>query len=194
MGRELVVCVVAQLFELVAGAGCSQSVVTKPAGRLVRPSPSISTTNLSPFLPTLQSRFSSVLRLIDPFLQNISALSPIAHHEARHQCYERMVMVMTSSPLSLAPDPRLNRPILTLSGPHHSTVVSGFAIVILSVVASLYRTNHEEFMGSVDDPEDGKAVAGTIFTAVIVYAVMLSAPFPAPTVTDSFAELCAEVE
>lgn len=49
--------------------------------------------------------------------------------------------------------------------------MSAFAIVILSVVAGLYRSNHEEFMGGREDPEDGKAVAGTIFTAVIVYAV-----------------------
>jgi hypothetical protein len=46
-----------------------------------------------------------------------------------------------------------------------------FAIIILSVIAGLYRSGHEEFVGGNDDPEDGKAVAGTIFTAVIVYAV-----------------------
>ena len=48
-----------------------------------------------------------------------------------------------------------------------------FAIVILSTLAGLYKSGHEEFVG--DDkgptPEEGKAVAGTIFTAVIVYAV-----------------------
>lgn len=36
-------------------------------------------------------------------------------------------------------------------------------------------------MGGIDDPEDGKAVAGTIFTAVIVYAVrhrLVVAPTP----------------
>ena len=49
--------------------------------------------------------------------------------------------------------------------------MSAFAIIILSVVASLYRSGHEEFGGSINDPDDGKAVAGTVFTAVIVYAV-----------------------
>jgi hypothetical protein len=49
--------------------------------------------------------------------------------------------------------------------------VSVFAIVILSIIAGLYRSGHEEFVGGQEDPEDGKAVAGTIFTAVIVYAV-----------------------
>lgn len=53
----------------------------------------------------------------------------------------------------------------------HSVVVSVFAIVILSALGGLYRNNHEEFVGGIDDPEDGKAVAGPIFTAVIVYAV-----------------------
>lgn len=54
-----------------------------------------------------------------------------------------------------------------------STVVSAFAIIILSVLAVLYRSGHEEFAGTLDDPEPEKlgAIAGTIFTAVIVYAV-----------------------
>lgn len=49
--------------------------------------------------------------------------------------------------------------------------MSVFAIVILSIIASLYRSGHEGFGGSINDPDDGKAVAGTIFTAVVVYAV-----------------------
>ena len=32
-------------------------------------------------------------------------------------------------------------------------------------------------MGSIDDPPDGKAVAGTVFAAVTVYAVCLSSSF-----------------
>lgn len=58
---------------------------------------------------------------------------------------------------------------LTLSA--GSTVISVFAIIILSILGGLYRSDHEEFMGGRDDPKDGKVVAGTIFTAVIVYAV-----------------------
>ncbi len=34
-----------------------------------------------------------------------------------------------------------------------------------------YGVRHETMMGSVSDPEDGKGVAGTIYTAVIVYVV-----------------------
>ena len=62
-----------------------------------------------------------------------------------------------------------------------STVLSVFAIVILSIIALLYRTGHEEFVGGQDDPEDGKAVAGTIFTAVIVYAVRNTEPQTPPS-------------
>lgn len=54
-----------------------------------------------------------------------------------------------------------------------STVLSVFAIVILSVLALLYRSNHEQLMGSVNDPTDGKAVSRTVFTAVFVYIVRL---------------------
>lgn len=50
-------------------------------------------------------------------------------------------------------------------------MVSVFAIVILSVLAMLYRSGHEEFTGGIEDPADGKAVAGTVFIAVLVYAV-----------------------
>ncbi|KAI1134386.1 hypothetical protein F5Y05DRAFT_417258 [Hypoxylon sp. FL0543] len=52
-------------------------------------------------------------------------------------------------------------------------VISVFAIVILSILGGLFRSNHHEFVGGTDDPKDGKAVAGTVFTAVIVYAAFL---------------------
>lgn len=54
-----------------------------------------------------------------------------------------------------------------------STVISFFAIIILSVLALLYRSNHEQLMGSTNDPTDGKAVSRTVFTAVFVYIVRL---------------------
>jgi len=52
-------------------------------------------------------------------------------------------------------------------------VLSVFAIVILSTIAALFNSGHETMMGSVSDPEDGKGVAGTIYTAVIVYVFFL---------------------
>ncbi|KAL2756855.1 hypothetical protein ACRALDRAFT_1056021 [Sodiomyces alcalophilus JCM 7366] len=50
------------------------------------------------------------------------------------------------------------------------TVISVFAIVILGVLGILYNSNHHGLLGGIEDPENGPAVAGTIFVAVIVYA------------------------
>lgn len=63
------------------------------------------------------------------------------------------------------------RPVSNLAS--NSTVVAAFGIPILSVLAILYRTGHEEFTGSTDgpNPDQGKVMAGNIFMAVIVYAV-----------------------
>jgi ribonuclease kappa len=60
-------------------------------------------------------------------------------------------------------------PTLTLN----SIVMSVFAIVILSVIGALFKSNHHSMMGSTEDPKDGAAVAVTVFSAVIVYAVGL---------------------
>ncbi|OAA48725.1 hypothetical protein NOR_01975 [Metarhizium rileyi] len=67
------------------------------------------------------------------------------------------------------------KPVVSAMHAWSCTVISVFAIIILSVLAALYRSGHEELVGGVDDPkpEEGKAVAGTIFTAVIVYAAFL---------------------
>ncbi|KAF5125569.1 hypothetical protein E5D57_010257 [Metarhizium anisopliae] len=67
------------------------------------------------------------------------------------------------------------KPVVSAMHAWSCTVISVFAILILSVLAGLYRTGHEEFVGGVGDPSpvEGKAVAGTIFTAVIVYAGLL---------------------
>lgn len=58
-----------------------------------------------------------------------------------------------------------------LSNPECSFVLSIFAIIILSVLGLVYKNGHEEFVGGIDDPEDGSAVASTIFVAVFVYIV-----------------------
>ncbi|KAJ8107006.1 hypothetical protein ONZ43_g6871 [Nemania bipapillata] len=54
-------------------------------------------------------------------------------------------------------------------------VISVFAIVILSVIGTLYRSRHHEFVGGIEDPDNTSEVSSTIFTAVIVYAVCLQA-------------------
>ncbi|QYT00888.1 hypothetical protein H0G86_007951 [Trichoderma simmonsii] len=65
------------------------------------------------------------------------------------------------------------KPIVSSMQAWSCTVISFFAIIILSVLALLYRSNHEQLMGSTNDPTDGKAVSRTVFTAVFVYIVRL---------------------
>lgn len=57
-----------------------------------------------------------------------------------------------------------------------SIVISIFAIVILSILGSLFSKNHHSVMGSEDDPEDGSAVAGAVFGAVGIYGVSFDFP------------------
>jgi len=58
----------------------------------------------------------------------------------------------------------------------NSIVISCFAIVILSVIGALFKANHHSMVGTINDPKDGAAVAGTVFSAVIVYAVRPTTP------------------
>ena len=53
----------------------------------------------------------------------------------------------------------------------YSIVISCFAIVILSVIGALFKANHHSMTGTIEDPENHAAVAATVFSAVIVYAV-----------------------
>lgn len=55
------------------------------------------------------------------------------------------------------------------------TVISAFAIIILSILGGLYRGNHHEFVGGKEDPTPSETpeVAATIFIAVLVYAGFL---------------------
>lgn len=52
-----------------------------------------------------------------------------------------------------------------------STVISVFAIIILSVLGLLFKSEHHELVGAEDDPENGPEVAATILLAVFIYAV-----------------------
>jgi len=51
------------------------------------------------------------------------------------------------------------------------TILSLAAIIILSGIAMLFWNGHESMMGSINDPKDGKAVAKTLFSSAVVYAV-----------------------
>ncbi|RHZ71695.1 hypothetical protein CDV55_108100 [Aspergillus turcosus] len=62
------------------------------------------------------------------------------------------------------------KPVVSVLNAWSCVVISAFAIVILSVLGSLYKSEHHGFVGSETDPEDGGAVAASIFTAVIIYA------------------------
>ncbi|CAK7231868.1 hypothetical protein SCUCBS95973_008068 [Sporothrix curviconia] len=52
-------------------------------------------------------------------------------------------------------------------------VISVFAIIILSIMGLLFKSNHHEMVGGVEDPDNGPEVAATIFIAVLVYAGFL---------------------
>ena len=56
----------------------------------------------------------------------------------------------------------------------NSIVISTFAIVILSIIGAMFANGNHSMMGSEEDPEDGGAVAASVFGAVIVYAVGLN--------------------
>jgi hypothetical protein len=60
----------------------------------------------------------------------------------------------------------------------NSIVISVFAIVILSVIGALFKSNHHSMTGSTEDPKNPAAVAATVFSAVIVYVVCFSLPVP----------------
>ncbi|KAF7719547.1 Uncharacterized protein PECH_005536 [Penicillium ucsense] len=62
------------------------------------------------------------------------------------------------------------KPIVSAMNAWSCVVISVFAIVILSVLGSLYGSNNHTVMGSEEDPEDGPAVAASLYTAVVVYA------------------------
>ncbi|KAH8702577.1 hypothetical protein BGW36DRAFT_289653 [Talaromyces proteolyticus] len=62
------------------------------------------------------------------------------------------------------------KPVVSALNAWSCVVISFFAIIILSILGSLFKSNHHSFTGSEGSPEDGAAVAGSIFTAVIVYA------------------------
>ncbi|KAA6412295.1 MAG: phosphoribosylformimino-5-aminoimidazole carboxamide ribotide isomerase [Lasallia pustulata] len=65
------------------------------------------------------------------------------------------------------------KPVVSALNAWSCIVVSVFAVVILSVIGGLFRSNHPSMTGSTDDPDDPAAVAVSIFMAVVVYAVFL---------------------
>ncbi|KAH9827314.1 hypothetical protein Tdes44962_MAKER02940 [Teratosphaeria destructans] len=65
------------------------------------------------------------------------------------------------------------KPVVSAFNAWTCIVISVFAIVILSVIGSMFANGHHSMMGSDEDPEDGGKVAAAVFGAVGVYGVFL---------------------
>ncbi|KAK5723078.1 hypothetical protein LTR17_014040 [Elasticomyces elasticus] len=63
------------------------------------------------------------------------------------------------------------KPLVSAFNAWTCVVISMFAIVILSVIGSMFANKHHSMMGSDEDPEDGGKVAAAVFGAVGVYGV-----------------------
>ncbi|CAH6722682.1 hypothetical protein CLIB1444_10S03994 [[Candida] jaroonii] len=63
------------------------------------------------------------------------------------------------------------KPVVSTGKAYFCTILSVFGIVILSVIGYLFQVEHESMMGSINDPENGKEVAKTVFGAVLVYLI-----------------------
>ncbi|KAF2730371.1 hypothetical protein EJ04DRAFT_515292 [Polyplosphaeria fusca] len=61
------------------------------------------------------------------------------------------------------------KPLVSAMNAWTCIVLSVFAIVILSIIGALFKSNNHTMMGSTNDPEDGGAVAGAVFGAVFIY-------------------------
>ncbi|KAF1957645.1 hypothetical protein CC80DRAFT_491713 [Byssothecium circinans] len=61
------------------------------------------------------------------------------------------------------------KPLVSAMNAWTCMVVSVFAIIILSVIGSLFKAGSHTMMGSEEDPKDGGAVAGAVFGAVFIY-------------------------
>ncbi|KAK6008721.1 hypothetical protein QM012_000624 [Aureobasidium pullulans] len=65
------------------------------------------------------------------------------------------------------------KPVVSAFNAWTCVVISIFAIVILSVIGALFKSNNHSMMGSEEDPADGAAVAASVFGAVAIYGAFL---------------------
>ncbi|KAF7885672.1 uncharacterized protein EAF02_004181 [Botrytis sinoallii] len=65
------------------------------------------------------------------------------------------------------------KPVVGVMQAWSCIVISVFAVIILSIIGSLFKSNNHALLGGKEDPEDGAAVAATVFSAVVVYAVFI---------------------
>ncbi|KAJ5099365.1 hypothetical protein N7532_006366 [Penicillium argentinense] len=90
-----------------------------------------------------------------------------------HSChrFDRLPILFPTA--SLSPIRRTTakmKPVVSALNAWSCVVISLFAIVILSVLGSLFGSNNHAYTGTEGEPEDGAAVAASIYTAVIIYA------------------------
>ncbi|KAK6342068.1 hypothetical protein TWF730_001550 [Orbilia blumenaviensis] len=62
------------------------------------------------------------------------------------------------------------KPVISAGNAWSCTVISLFAVIILSVIGALFKAEHEVVAGKTEDPPNPQVAAATIFTAVGVYA------------------------
>ncbi|KAI9745547.1 MAG: hypothetical protein M1818_001081 [Claussenomyces sp. TS43310] len=65
------------------------------------------------------------------------------------------------------------KPIVGVMQAWSCIIISVFAVVILTTIGILFQTSNHSMMSGNADPADGKAVAATVFGAVVVYAVFI---------------------
>ncbi|KIW09278.1 uncharacterized protein PV09_00199 [Verruconis gallopava] len=65
------------------------------------------------------------------------------------------------------------KPVVSALNAWSCIVVSIFAIVILSIIGSMFKSGNPVMMGHTEDPKDGGAVAAAVFGAVAVYGGFL---------------------
>ncbi|KAK0298985.1 hypothetical protein B0A54_15540 [Friedmanniomyces endolithicus] len=65
------------------------------------------------------------------------------------------------------------KPLVSAFNAWTCITISLFAIVILSVIGSMFAHGNHSMMGSDEDPQDGGKVAAAVFGAVGVYGVFL---------------------
>ncbi|KAF3901856.1 hypothetical protein AA313_de0209433 [Arthrobotrys entomopaga] len=61
------------------------------------------------------------------------------------------------------------KPVISAGNAWSCTVVSFFAVIILTVIGLLFKAEHEVVAGKLSDPDKPQVAAATIFGAVAVY-------------------------
>ncbi|KAF9518433.1 hypothetical protein BS47DRAFT_1325434 [Hydnum rufescens UP504] len=69
--------------------------------------------------------------------------------------------------------PRL-RPVVGSTNAFVCTFISIFGVLILSCLGYGFDHGFDALMGSIDNPEDGHAVAKTCYSAAMIYAILIA--------------------